>query len=54
MGMETRGVVNVGCFTEGQRHFLEFHRNAVLLQSAANQRRKVGGRAPGGVPVEAQ
>jgi hypothetical protein len=34
MGIDTKGVVNVGGFTEGQRHFLEFHRRAVLLQSA--------------------
>jgi hypothetical protein len=34
MGIETKRVVNVGSFTEGQRHFLEFHRIAVLLQSA--------------------
>jgi hypothetical protein len=34
MGIQTERVVNVGGFTEGQRHFLEFHRNAVLLQSA--------------------
>jgi hypothetical protein len=34
MGIDTKGIVNVGGFTEGQRQFLEFHRNAVLLQSA--------------------
>ena len=34
MGIETKGTVNVGGFTEGQRHFLEFHRNAVLLKAA--------------------
>lgn len=32
MGVETEGTVNVGTFTEGQRHFLEFHRNSVLLK----------------------
>jgi putative restriction endonuclease len=34
MGVETDQLVNVGTFTEGQRHFLEFHRNAVLLRAA--------------------
>ena len=34
MGIETKVVVNVGGFTEGQRLFLEFHRNAVLLKAA--------------------
>ena len=33
MGIETEQVVNVGGFTSGQRQFLDFHRNAVLLQS---------------------
>jgi putative restriction endonuclease len=33
MGIETCKVVNVGGFTSGQKQFLEFHRNAVLLQS---------------------
>jgi hypothetical protein len=33
MGVETRSVVNVGGFTEGQRSFLGFHRNAVLLRA---------------------
>jgi len=33
MGIDTRRVVNVGGFTSGQRQFLDFHRNAVLLQS---------------------
>jgi hypothetical protein len=32
MGVETQRVVNVGGFTEGQRKFLDFHRNAVLLR----------------------
>lgn len=31
MGVETSKVVNVGGFTEGQRKFLDFHRNFVLL-----------------------
>jgi putative restriction endonuclease len=34
MGIETRKVLNVGEFTEGQRSFLDFHRNAVLLRSS--------------------
>ena len=33
MGIDTTKVVNVGGFTSGQRQFLDFHRNAVLLQS---------------------
>lgn len=33
MGIDVTGAVNVGQFTGGQRKFLEFHRNAVLLQS---------------------
>ncbi len=33
MGIETKEVVNVGGFTSGQRKFLDFHRNAVLLKS---------------------
>jgi putative restriction endonuclease len=33
MGIETDKVVNVGGFTSGQKQFLDFHRNAVLLQS---------------------
>lgn len=34
MGVETERRINVGSFTEGQRHFLEFHRNAVLLRAS--------------------
>jgi predicted restriction endonuclease len=34
MGIDTMKVVNVGDFTNGQKQFLEFHRSAVLLQSA--------------------
>ena len=33
MGIETEHRVNVGPFTEGQKHFLEFHRNSVLLRA---------------------
>lgn len=33
MGVETKQVLNVGGFTEGQRRFLDFHRNAVLLRA---------------------
>jgi putative restriction endonuclease len=32
MGIETKRIVNTGPFTEGQRHFLDYHRNSVLLQ----------------------
>lgn len=32
MGIATEQVVNVGAFTEGQKHFLDFHRNSVLLR----------------------
>ncbi len=34
MGVETNRSVNVGKFTEGQRQFLDYHRNSVLLQRA--------------------
>lgn len=33
MGINTTDVVNVGGFSTGQKQFLDFHRNAVLLQS---------------------
>jgi hypothetical protein len=33
MGIDTASVVNVGSFTSGQKNFLDFHRNAVLLKS---------------------
>ncbi len=33
MGIDTSRIVNVGGFTGGQKQFLDFHRNAVLLQS---------------------
>jgi uncharacterized Rossmann fold enzyme len=32
MGIQTKRVVNVGGFTEGQRAYLDFHRAAVLLR----------------------
>jgi len=34
MGVDTENLVNVGGFTEGQRKFLDFHRNSVLLRAA--------------------
>ena len=34
MGINTKGAVNVGTFTTGQREFLEFHRDMVLLKAA--------------------
>ena len=33
MGIETNRIVNVGGFTDGQKEFLDFHRNSVLLLS---------------------
>ena len=33
MGIDTTEPVNVGAFTSGQKTFLDFHRNAVLLQA---------------------
>lgn len=33
MGIDTENVMNVGGFTEGQRGFLDFHRNSVLLRA---------------------
>jgi putative restriction endonuclease len=32
MGIDTEKTINVGSFTSGQKQFLDFHRNAVLLQ----------------------
>jgi hypothetical protein len=34
MRIETTHTVNVGPFTTGQREFLEFHRDKVLLKAA--------------------
>jgi len=34
MGIETERLINVGDFTEGQGHFLDFHRNFVLLRAS--------------------
>jgi hypothetical protein len=33
MGIDTARIVNVGTFSQGQKGFLDFHRNAVLLRS---------------------
>jgi hypothetical protein len=33
MGVDTTATLNVGSFTSGQRRFLDFHRNAVLLRA---------------------
>lgn len=33
MGVETNKVVNVGAFSQGQKKFLEFHRESVLLRA---------------------
>jgi putative restriction endonuclease len=35
MGVPLEGVVNVGKFSEGQRHFLAYHRENVFLRSSA-------------------
>ena len=34
MGVETVKAVHVGVFTEGQRYFLDYHRNSVLLRAS--------------------
>lgn len=34
MGIDTEQIINVGGFTSGQKQFLDFHRNAVLLQAS--------------------
>jgi putative restriction endonuclease len=34
MGVETERLVNVGTFSHGQRRFLDYHRNSVLLQAS--------------------
>ena len=34
MGIDTTKIVNLGGFSSGQKQFLDFHRSAVLLQSA--------------------
>jgi predicted restriction endonuclease len=33
MGLATDRIMNVGIFTEGQKHFLDYHRESVLLQA---------------------
>ena len=33
MGLPTDKVLNVGAFTEGHKQFLDYHRDAVLLQA---------------------
>lgn len=33
MGVDTKGIVNVGRFTTGQQRFLDFHRTSVLLRA---------------------
>lgn len=37
MGIETEQVVNVGVFSQGQKAYLEFHRESVLLKSRLGQ-----------------
>jgi putative restriction endonuclease len=36
MGIDTKSVVNVGGFTNGQKQFLDFHRTSVLLRADRN------------------
>ncbi len=36
MGIQTEGALNVGAFSEGQRRFLEYHRDNVLRMSGSN------------------
>jgi len=36
MGVETQRIVNVGAFSQGQKQFLEFHRESVLLRARRN------------------
>lgn len=38
MGIETSGKVNVGAFSEGQRTYLEYHRESVFLESRTAKR----------------
>jgi hypothetical protein len=38
MGVDTERVVNVGGFSDGQKNFLDFHRNAVFLQSRLSEK----------------
>jgi len=33
MGVKTTEIINVGGFTEGQKHFLDYHRDCVLLKA---------------------
>ena len=33
MGVATDRIINVGTFTEGQKQFLDYHRESVLLQA---------------------
>jgi len=33
MGIDATAVIDVGAFTSGQKQFLDFHRNDVLLKS---------------------
>lgn len=33
MGVETASIVNVGRFSQGQKQFLDYHRDSVLLRA---------------------
>ena len=39
MGVRTNGVVNVGTFSEGQKMYLDYHRDYVLLAAAGHSRK---------------
>ena len=45
MGVDTTRPVQVGSFTSGQKHFLDYHRNAVLLLRADRPAQRASGRA---------
>ena len=38
MGIEVATRLNVGAFSEGQRHYLDFHQEAVFLEARVNRR----------------
>lgn len=41
MGIRTNQVVKVGAFTEGQKRFLDYHRDAVLLRSVPQYKERL-------------
>jgi hypothetical protein len=42
MGIQVNGIVNVGAFTSGQKQFLEYHRDMVLLRAARRSASNTG------------